>query len=353
MPPSSSPSHFPGSARHGGPARPPVYRLLLAWGLVAALIPAFAGAAEEEALAARPSSRFIELTAFTRPRARLPLVAEMAGRVEAVLQDIGDPVGEDGLFARLDATFLKLELEENGVEQARLRDQIAYDQREVERNRELARKNNVAAAQLDEARQTLRNDTQALRRLEVQARVLAEKISRTQIRAPSGWRLIERLIEPGQWVGDGERLGEAADFSILLLPFSLTPEQLVALRETGETLSVEIPELGVQVPAAIYRVNPALDEATRKIDVDLRLQTAIEPQRGGLRAELRLQLPDPENLLIPAAAVHRGFEESWVQPLNGEPLVVTILGGERIEGREWLRARAPGLEPGDPLRPRE
>lgn len=301
----------------------------------------------------RPSTRVIELTAFSRPRARLPLVAEMSGRIETVLRDIGEPIGEDGVFARIDATFLRLELEENAVEQARLRDQVAFDTREVERYRELARNNNVAAAQLDDTRQTLRNDTQALHRLDVQARVLAEKISRTRVLAPSGWRLIERRIEPGQWVGNGERLGEVADFSVLLLPFALTPEQLAALRTAPEPLTVDLPELGLRIPAAIYRINPALDEETRKIDVDLRLQTPVEPQRGGLRARLRLPLPDPGHLLIPAAAVHRGLEESWVQPLTGGPVTITILGSERIDDQEWLRARASGIAPGDRLRVRE
>lgn len=311
-----------------------------------------AGAAES-VLAARPSTRALELTAFTRPRARLPLVAEIGGRIESVMHDIGERIGDDGLFARIDATFLQLELEDNRVEQARLRDQIAFDEREVARNQELARNKNVAAAQLDQARQTLLNDTQALNRLAVQARVLDERISRTRVTAPPGWQVTERRIEPGQWVGDGERLGEVADFSSLLLPFALTPEQLAALQAMPAPLTVELPELGLTVPATIYRINPALDEQTRKIAVDLKLEDAIEPQRGGLRAELQLRFPDPDNLLIPAAAVHRGFEENWVQPVDGEQIKITILGSERIDGQNWLRARATGLSPGRPLQPRE
>ncbi|WPL10688.1 efflux transporter, RND family, MFP subunit [Thiorhodovibrio litoralis] len=312
-----------------------------------------ARAADPSEWIVRPSMRIIELTAFTRPRARLPVVAEIGGRVEEAQDDIGDPIGADGQFARLDATFLQLELEDNQVEQARLHDQIAFDEREVKRNQELARNKNVAASQLDQARQTLRNNTQALHRAEVRERVLKEKIARTRVLAPVGWLVIERRIEPGQWVADGERLGEVADFSTLLLPLALTPEQLSALRTMPAPLTVRLPELGREVPVAIHRINPALDEGTRKIAVDLRLQDAIEPQRGGLRAELRLPLPDPDSRLVPAAAVQRGFEENWVRPREGEAIGVTILGSERIDGEDWLRVRAPGLAPGMALSPRD
>lgn len=312
-----------------------------------------AQAADSEEWIVRPSMRIIEFTAFTRPRARLPVVAEIGGRVEEVQDDIGESIGADGQFARLDATFLQLELEDNQVEQARLRDQIAFDGREVTRNQALARNKNVAANQLDQARQTLRNNTQALHRAEVQERVLKEKIARTQVPAPVGWQVIERRIEPGQWVSDGERLGEVADFSTLLLSLALTPEQLSALRAMPAPLTAKLPELGREVLVAIYRVNPAIDEDTRKIAVDLRLQEAIKPQRGGLRAQLRLALPDPDSRLVPAAAVQRGFEENWVQPREGEAIGVTILGSERIDGEDWLRVRAPGLAPGMPLSRRE
>lgn len=310
-----------------------------------------AAAEERTLLEIRPAFSVHELTAFTRPRARLPLVAEIGGRVVEVVLDIGEPIGEDGLFARIDDTFLRLELNDNLIEQNRLRDQIEFDQREVSRNQELSRKDNVAAAQLDRVRQTLRNTTQTLHQADLKAQVLKEKIARTSVKAPAAWSLIDRRIEPGQWVAAGERIGEVADFSTLILPFALTPQQLSALRETPAPLTVRLPELDRIVPVTIYRVNPALDEQTRKIRVDLRLDTTIEPQRGGLRALLRLRLPDPGHLLIPAAAVQRSFEEHRVQPLQGEPVPIAILGREQIDGQQWLRARAPDLAPGTVLQP--
>lgn len=308
---------------------------------------------DETLLTARPAFRLIGLTAFTRPRARLPLVSEVDGRIEEVFRDIGEPIGSDALFARIDDTFLRFQLKDTLLEKTRLADQVAFDEREVKRSETLAGKKHIAASQLDRTRQTLSNSTQAFQRAEVQLQILTEQIARTRVRAPPGWKVIERRIEPVQWVNAGERLGEVADFSTLLLPFALTPEQLTALRAMPQPLTVELPELGIHAPAAIYRINPALDRETRKILVDLALQQPIEPQRGGLRAELELELPDPDNLLIPKAAVHRGFEEHWVQPQRGDRVTIRLLGSMRIDGQDWLRARAPDLATDQPLLPSE
>ena len=174
---------------------------------------------------AEPAVRPIALTGFTRARARLPLVAEMAGRIESVGYDIGDAIGNEAVFARIDDIFVRLELEQNKVQQARLTSQIAYDEREVERYEQLARQNNAAASQLDTFRQTLTNNQNELQRLKVEQDVLEERLVRTKVAAPAGWRVTERSIEPGQWVNVGDRLGEVADFTTLTIPFALTPEQ--------------------------------------------------------------------------------------------------------------------------------
>ena len=169
---------------------------------------------------AEPALREVSLTGFTRARAELPLVAEVAGRVEAVAHQIGEAIGPEGVFAHIDDTFLRLELEEVAIEQERLREQIDYDTRELRRYQELARQSSASQAQVDTLEQTLRNNRQALRVLEVKERVLAERLARTRVRAPAGWLVTARNVEPGQWVRDGDVIGAVADFSTLLARIS-------------------------------------------------------------------------------------------------------------------------------------
>jgi RND family efflux transporter MFP subunit len=302
---------------------------------------------------AEPAVRETMLTGFTRARATLPLVAETSGRTEAVSRDIGGAIGKDGIFARLDDTFIRLELEQVAVEQERLRNQIAFDQREVKRYTELARRNNASASQLDSLEQTLRDNKEALRVLEVKQKVLQERLARTRIRAPSDWLVTSRAVEPGQWVREGEKVGEVADFSALLVPFALTPEQYAALTGpgSGDSIRLRLPDIGQEVAASVYRTNPRFDPETRKIAVELEIRDQVSPHRGGLRAQLSLWLPERTGaVLLPPEAVDRSYEEHWVTRENGERVRVMLLGRTGGSDGERLHVAAPNVAPGQRFR---
>lgn len=301
-------------------------------------------------VSATAAQRSMTLSGFTRPRAEVLLVAETPGRVLEVLHDIGDRIGPDGRFARLDDTFLRLELEEVQVQQERLRAQIDYDRREVRRYRELARQSNASASQLEGLEQALRDNGHALRAFDVKERTLKERIARTIVGAPAGWRITARTVEPGQWVREGETIGRAADFSSLLIPFALTPEQFLALEAMGDSVALSLPDQGLSLPARVYRSNPGFDPETRKIALELALLAPPEPVRGGLRVELTLQLPERTGAVtLPEAAVERSYEEHWVTRENGARLRVLLLGPDR-DHPGHLRVSAPDLQPGDRVR---
>lgn len=307
-----------------------------------------------EVAVAMAAVREIELSGFTRARASLPVASESEGRVEAVLYEIGETVADDGVFARIDDTFLRLELEEILERREQLRSQIDYDAREVTRYEQLAQQNNAAAAQLDTFEQTLRNHRHELRQLGVRQRILQERLRRKEIEAPPGWRVTARSVEPGQWVSAGERVGVVADFTSLVVPFALTPSQYGALdaqAEKGGGLTVALPDLARSVPVSVYRSNPGFDAQTRKIAVELKLEETVTPQRGGLRVILRL--PQPEHsgaVLLPERAVRHSYEEYWVEPVEGRPIRVMLLGRQPGEGGDLLRVSSPDIAPGDRFR---
>ena len=300
---------------------------------------------------AEPAMREITLSGFTRARAELRLVAETAGRVEEVFYDIGDAVKEDGVFARIDATFIRLELEEVQVQRERLRALIEYDRREVTRYQDLVRQKNASASQMDTLEQTLRDNSHELRVLEVKQRMLEERLARTRIQAPKGWRITSRSVEPGQWVKDGEVVGAAADFNTLLVPFALTPEQHTALMAQSGAIRLMLPDLDQEAEAEIYRTNPGFDPTTRKIAVDLALRGEIEPRRGGLRTRLALQLPERTGaVMLPGNAVDESYDEFWVTREDGARVRVMILGRTHDDNGERLRVTSPDITPGDRIR---
>jgi len=325
--------------------------LLLVTGLLGITPPA---SADSNLVTARPALRTVEFTGFTRPRAELRLVAEVAGRIETVSADIGQAIPADGGFARIDDTFIRLEIAATVVEAERMESQIAFARREVDRHRELVRQKNASVSQLDALEQGLRNDTYALAALRVKRRVIDERLARARVRAPAGWRVTARTIEPGQWVNEGEVVGTAADFSALLVPFALTPEQYAALqtlaaRDPG--LSLELFDQGIRTLARLDRANPDFDPETRKLRVDLRIDAQLASMRGGLRVGLALPLAERTGaVLLPATTLAERYEEFWLTRADGTQVQVMRLGDAGSQGPGLLRLASPQIRAGERFR---
>jgi hypothetical protein len=56
---------------------------------------------------------------FTRARRSMPIASEISGKVTHIYADIGQPIPENGIFACLDDTFIKLDIAstENSIAQ--------------------------------------------------------------------------------------------------------------------------------------------------------------------------------------------------------------------------------------------
>lgn len=325
--------------------------LVLFMVLVLVLASSVAMATDGGLATARASYQEITLTGFTRARATLPLVAESSGKVLEVGPEIGEPIGLDGLFARLDETFIHLDLEANRIQQAQLQSMLEYAQRETRRYRELERKGNASKQRLDELEQTSRDYQHRLRELAVHEQMLEERLLRTRVTAEPGWLVTMRRVEPGQRVNEGEVLGEVGDFSMLLVPFALSPEQFSVLDQQSENLEVRLPDWGRTVPVRIHRVNPGFDATTRKTTLDLAINADVPQRRGGLRAQLILKLPEATGaVMLPKTAVEESYEEYWVTREDGERLQVVRLGNHAGPDGNWIRVSGPGIAPGDRFR---
>lgn len=316
--------------------------------LLAAGLPARAAETAPNLAEARPAGRSVVLTAFTRARAAMDLTAENPGKVAFVAGEVGQAIGKDGIFARLDATLTRLELDRNRTDQARLASSVAYLDKEAGRYRTLVAKAVADQAALDKLEQDLDSARHQLAALQVEEKRLAEVIARSTVRAPAGWRIMARGVEPGQWVAAGQVLGRAGDYAVLLAPLALAPEELAALRQAGDALQAELPDLGLTVPARVYRMSPAFDPETRKTDLDLVLGGDIPERRGGLRVRLALSIPDPAGaVLVPEAALHKRYDEYYLLREDGSRVPVVLQ--ERTKDG-MARVVNHGLKPGDRFR---
>jgi RND family efflux transporter MFP subunit len=302
---------------------------------------------------ALPSERTVALTGYTRARATMELVSENPGRVLDVCGDVGDVIGKNGIFANLDPTFTALDLENNRVDQQRLTEIIKYNEKEARRYRELVKSETAAQSKLDELEYLLATSQRELDALKVQERIYMERLSRFRVKAPAGWTIVERHVEPGEWVAEGQVIGRAGDFTTLVVPFALAPEEYARLNERKGSLTLNLPDSNETVPARIYRIDPEFDAETRKIGVELALGngkrlTEIEHYRGGIRVRLELNVTDASgSVIVPKQAVKLRYEEHWLTREDGSGVRVVVLGPGPNGFSDMLRVSSPEVSPGE------
>jgi RND family efflux transporter MFP subunit len=286
---------------------------------------------------------------FTRAHTRLILSAEESGRIETVNGDVGDRIDAEIPFACLDNTYLELELRTNQAEQQALKVDIAYYHKEVVRYSKLVKKNSSSESQLDTAQRNLDKTRNQLKTLSIAAKILQERKARLCITAPQGWQIIERYVEPGQWVNAGEPVVEVGDYSRLVVPFALSGPEYQALQlQLKHGLSINLPDYQITIPAKLIRLSPAFDERSRKIHFELQLDKGLPVNRGGLRVELSLKIANRSGaVLVPQQAIQQRYEQYWMRRPDGTEIAVVYLGRANGTDGDWVRVTSPQIKPGD------
>ncbi|MGB3210421.1 MAG: efflux RND transporter periplasmic adaptor subunit [Desulforhopalus sp.] len=296
-------------------------------------------ASAEDLVSLRPYARQISFTGFTRPVQELTIAAEVSGKYTAVLVDVGDTVGDDGVVAEIDATFVLLELEKNKIAQKQTETQLVLANKTLARFKNLIDKKSTPQATYDDAVLSAEILEFSLKSLRNEERRLRELIKRHTIHAPVGWSVIERNVEPGEYIRQGEPLFRLGDFQTLLVPFLFTYEEL-SLLQNMKGLTLYFPDLDTEVKAEIFRVAPDFDENRRKISVDLTVaKMAMDSGavlRGGLRARLRIEGKTEQNSYrVPLSALISRYEAHWLLAPDGTQQKVILLGTTE-DGRDAI-----------------
>lgn len=275
----------------------------------------------------------------------MPLSTEVAGRVEQVFADIGEAVPKHGKVACLDKTFVNIALAEEKNSVAQHQVDIDYFEKQVARYRQLVGKNNAAISQLDEYKRSLESSKRQAEAARLRQRRQEEKLKRHCLYAPPDWLLTERAVEPGQWLDVGGHVASLGNYAKLLVPLSLSVEELQALGQTQDQITVDLPDYDQVIPARIERISPEFDEKSRKTRVDLLLDKDMPVHRGGIRVDLNLNLPDPDDyFFISEKALDRRFEEVWLERTDGTRLRIEVLSGN-ASGQ--ARIRSSQIKAGD------
>lgn len=143
----------------------------------------------------------------------------------------------------------------------------------------------------------------------------AETNHLSEILAPMGGTVITREIYEGQFVKQGDRLFELADFFTMWFQFDLYERDFAWVR-AGQEVEITVPSVpGKKFNATITFIDPNLNDMTRSARVRVELQNPLLTVQGKARRELLhktyaeavVSLDTPEVLTLPRSAVlHTG-----------------------------------------------
>ena len=225
--------------------------------------------------------------------------SRIASEVEGVvtwLAEVGDAVAEGEVIARIDPTFIRIEVTRAQANVARLESDYNYRQRQLERTEELAAKNSASRTLLDEA--TAQRD-QAQHML-TDARAALERaranLERTRIRARFAGHVTERLASVGEFISIGEDVVRLVDTHRIeiALPAAIA---LTSFIEPG--MRVPVRSGAVQREHPVRAVVPVGDAVSRMVEV--RLAAADSDWLVGTPVQVSL----PSNAAVSTVAVPR------------------------------------------------
>lgn len=290
----------------------------------------FSPVSAEETVQLRPYHRQLSLTGFTRAKAELSVAGEVSGRCTRILVDRGDIVPPSGVVAELDSTFVSLDLEKNKIAQQQARQQLELEQKTLSRYTTLMQSNSAAQATYDETSLRAALYELTLKSLKNEQVRLKETLDRHTLYGPPGWRVIDRFIEVGTFVHQGEPVLRLGDFRQLLVRFMLSYEELELLQKMTSII-FQFPELKATAEAQIYRVSPDFDAKSRKIPIDLIVSPpatfSASSLRGGLRTILTIVgKKEIGSFVIPISALVSRYEAHWLVKADGRRKKVILLG---------------------------
>ena len=277
-------------------------------------------------------SAYLSATANLVAENQVKILAESEGRVERLLVDEGRYVEKGQLLAELANDDAEIALTKAKVKETNAR--MAY-----ERGEDLAAKELIAREEMDKL----------FMDYEIAKQELAEaqwKLDKTQIRAPFGGQISERMIQVGKHVRLGDELFQITDFEPLIARLYFPESDVVGLEE-GRDVRIRLnADAAITFPGRIRHVSDVVDTSTGTVKVTVEAPNAPEGVRPGSFVTVDIVRESrTEVAKVPKDAVIRELRTAHVFVAEGDVAVKRSLELGLEEGR-WIEA-VSGVEPGE------
>ncbi len=307
-----------------------------------------------------PISSEVLSTGEVEPFARVALAPKVGGRLVSLAVGEGERVTQGQLMAQLDRASFDAEVDaaRAAVEVAKANVSAAETTadtagREYDRAQQLFKQGISAQSLLDAAesawkvsRSNVDVAKATLQQAEAALQQAAIAAGETSLYAPFDSVVARRYLDAGALVGPSQPVLELVSIDTVKIRAALSERYLgkVAVDQTRVAITVDaLP--GETLPGRVALVSPTLDQATRTVDVEVRVENADHVLRPGMFARVALVTESrPEAVLMPNDALLGRDGSYFVYAVeNGKavrrPVEVGLRNSDEVEITSGL---APG-----------
>lgn len=286
------------------------------------------------------------------------VASEVEGNVVWVAE-VGDEVKAGDVVARLDDHVMKMQVDSDAADVARLNATLHYDQLQAARMERLARDNAIATSDRDSAISTRDVDKAQLAQSQASLEKSKYDLDHSQIRAPFPGRVAARLINPGEYASVGTAVVRLVDIQDIEVS---APAPIVAARYISPGSPVTVIVEGKPVVTKVRAIVPVGDVNSRTVEVRL----SIAPSDGIVGDAVKVLLPSapPRNVLaVPRDALVLREDNTYVFRISKQGLAERIavetgseegdlveVEGDLSAGDRVVTKGAERLEPGQRVR---
>jgi len=270
------------------------------------------------------------------------VASKLLARVEEVRVKAGQDVKQGDLLVVLDKADLK-----SRIEQALASERAAkakYDQSEIEQGRaeRLRSRESITQSELDVANTSLKTakaELERARRAVEETRILEAYAT---VRAPISGRVIDKKVNVGDTVSQGQALVSMYDPSRMQL-LATVRESLAMRLKVGQEIAARIDTLGYDCHATISEIVPEAQAESRSFQV--KVTGPCPPDiYSGMFGRIFIPLEDEDVLLVPEAAIRKVGQLDEVDVIDGNAVSrrSVQLGRTLEEGCEVLSGLSEG-----------
>jgi membrane fusion protein (multidrug efflux system) len=282
-----------------------------------------------------------EVAGVLEARRSVQLFAETRGAVLEVGAEELDRVEAGQLLVKIDPLLAEVAVERAAATVARNRSELALASSNLARRRSLAERSVTSDADLEDAENAEKVAEAALRQSRADLSLARDDLTKKTITASFAGALRSFHVEVGEYVGEGQKLGELLDLDTARVMLGLSDRQVVTVR-AGQTVTVAVeayPE--ERFDGSILRVGAASDAVSRKFPVEVEIPNGERRLLPGMVARVSLDLGQPQpRAVIPREATVDEFGLRFVYRIEAE-------AGALVARRRRVGVRELPFRPGE------